>query len=477
MTISEIDLNKLFGIKGVSCDSRKVKPGYAFVAISGFKNDGNQYIEEAIKNGAKIVFTDKILKDTKRFNTPVIHVNDSRSFISKLASYYYHNPSNKLKIIGITGTNGKTTTSHMIYNLLNSNNNKAGLIGTVKVDTGLKIKNGNLTTPPPVLLQKYFSEMLENKLNYCSMEVSSHGIELKRIKTTKFAVKIGTNISEDHYDLHQSFEDYINVKSSYLSNNDLNTLVIVNNDDQYLSFIKKNKLQLNYGIDKNTDIMAKNIKYNIKETEFIYSLNKYPGNFKKEKFKIVTPLKGKHNIYNSLAAITTGLHFGLDRNIIQDFFSSYHGVWRRLEIIYNKEFTIIDDCAHNPGSYEAVFKSIINLPYKKIHILNSLRGNRGIRINLINAEILSKFLNEKNIEYNLITSNCIDLVSEDDIVSKAEEKAFINTLKNNEIKFRHYNSLNTGLKTVVNEVKEDELILLLGPHAMDHAAEMILELL
>lgn len=466
--------------KGITCDSRKVKKGYAFVAISGFNEDGNKFIDDAIKRGASIIFTEKdINKDTK---IPIVKVEDARAFLGELASQFYKKPSEKLELIGVTGTNGKTTTSHLIYHLLNYANKKTGLIGTVKVDTGKNIKDGDLTTPPPVLLQKHLNEMVNNDLKYASMEVSSHGIKLKRINGTKFAVKIGTNISVDHFDLHSDFNDYIQVKKSFLKDNSKDTLVLINKDNKYLNALGKIATnQYNVGINSYVDIVAKEIKFISIGSSFKYILNRPLKTKNNEmipscEIPIKMNLPGIHNIYNALFAITVGLYYGVTIEKVINFFKEFKGVWRRLQIVYDNSFKIIDDCAHNPGSYEAVFKAVKNMEYNKLIVVNSLRGNRGVKINQENANIISKWLPELG-DYLLYTSNCVDVVKPIDFVDSKEEKAFLQVLNNNNIQYTHFKKLEKALKEALNETQDEDLILLLGPHAMDHAAEMICEMI
>lgn len=484
---------KLSNFTGISCDSRKVKPGNAFVAIRGFKTDGNLYINEAIKNGAKIIFTDKKLnkKDITIKKVPIIQVNDAREYLAYLAAQYYNYPSELLNLIGITGTNGKTTTTHLIYHLLNysnindrqssKENNITGLIGTVNVDTGKNNKPGNLTTPDPIKLQKYLLEMVNEGLKYACMEVSSHGIKLKRIVETNFAIKVGTNISADHFDLHPDFNDYMEVKKQFLEEKD-DTLVLINHDDKYLrSFGRIAKKQLHFSINNVTDIFAENIKKWQRGHSFTYHLNRYLTNEKNEIIKICTiPIKtnlpGHHNIYNALIAITIALYYKIPTKIIQNFFKDFKGIWRRLEFIYDENFTIIDDCAHNPGSYEAVFNSISHMNYNNIIIVNSLRGNRGTMINKKNAETISKNLLKLN-NYNFITSNCNDVVKEIDKVKPEEKDIFEKTLKENNINYEHHHLLKPALKKALDIVCDNDIILLLGPHAMDYAGEMILDII
>ena len=464
-------------IKGISCDSRKIKDGYVFVAIQGINDDGNNYIEEAIKNGAALVISDRHLKIDNKKNVPILIVDDARRYLAKLSADFYDNPSNKLKIIGVTGTNGKTTTSNLIYKLLNFKSKKSGIIGTVDVDLGEKMKKGKLTTPAPEELQKYFHEMNKNNLQYCSMEVSSHGIKFKRIEGTKFSLKIATNISFDHLDLHKNEKNYIQVKKSFLSE-ESNIPVLINKENKTLYSLNKiAKNQINYSINKNTVVKAEDIKYMNKKTSFEYSLKKTisgPENkIHAVNFNITTHLVGRHNIYNSLAAITTALYYGLTPNTIKEFFKNYKGLWRRLEIVYNKDFTIIDDCAHNPGSYKAVFSTIKNMKYKNLYIINAIRGNRGIEINRENANAIATEL--KNIKNaHLIITECKDTAKKDDIVKTDEKNIFLNTLDKYNQQYFYYEKVIEAIVHTLEKVEKDDNILLLGAHAMDNAAKLTL---
>ncbi|MFW6022535.1 MAG: Mur ligase family protein [Halanaerobiaceae bacterium] len=485
---------KIPAIHGITCDSRQARPGYAFVAINGFKTDGNNYIKEAIDKGAAIIFTDKKLekKIINQYNIPIIHVENARAYLAYLAAEFYDYPSNKINLIGITGTNGKTTTTHLIYHLLNHTHlkddiknippKKAGLIGTVQVDTGKTSKPGNLTTPDPVSLQKYLLDMVDNGLKFACIEISSHGIKLDRIKGNQFSVKVGTNITADHFDLHPNFDDYKNVKRSFLEDKSKDTLVLLNSDNNYIkSFGVIAKKQLNFAIHKNADIIAKNISQWKKGQSFIYELKKSIKNANNYIKPCTIPIKmnlpGEHNIYNALIAITIAYYYNTPIEVIQNFFENFQGIWRRMQFIYDEEFTIIDDCAHNPGSYNAIFNSINNMNFNKLIIVNSLRGNRGIKINEENANTISSFLKElREKEYFLITTNCNDVVQKIDKVKKQEEKAFLRILEKNNVKYEHLDLLEPALQKALKKVSNNDIILLVGPHAMDNAGNMVLNM-
>ncbi|MFW6269578.1 MAG: Mur ligase family protein [Bacillota bacterium] len=474
-----MDILEKYKITGITCDSRKVKKGNIFVAIKGRKKDGNNYIKEAIKKGAAVVITDKKIK--KNTSIPIIRVKDAREYLGKLAAGFYQHPSKQIKVIGVTGTNGKTTTTHLIYNLLNIKEKKCGLIGTVKVDTGKKTKKGNLTTPQAVILQQQLQEMGKQDLKYCSIEVSSHGVKLKRIKDVNFALKIGTNITSDHYDLHPNFSDYVLAKKEFLKTSNPLIPVLINGDDQYLTNFKKDISNLIiYGINNPSTIQAKNIRQKNNHTYFKYVLNKklLNSSFKPGpcSFKIKMKLPGLHNIYNAIIAITIGLYYGLPVLDIKKFFRNYQGVWRRMQIIYNNKFKIIDDCAHNPGSYNAVFQTIKKMKYNNLYIINAIRGNRGQKINRENAEVISKQLQQIK-DYKLFITNCRDTAGRLDKVKPTEEKKFLTVLNKKNILYEHYYYLRRCLQNVFTQIKKDDILLLLGAHPMDNAGNMALSLL
>ncbi|MGM0421419.1 MAG: Mur ligase family protein, partial [Bacillota bacterium] len=379
---------------GITNDSREVTPGDIFVAIKGYETDGNLYINEAVKKGAALVFTDQKMRKNRRSinGTPIIQVDNSRKFLGKLAAAFYHNPSDNLQLIGVTGTNGKTTTNHLIYQLLNYNakrnqpaakpSQKAGIIGSIYADNGREITENNLTTPDSITLQKYMDEMVKNNLKYCCLEVSSHGIKLNRIEGSNFSVKVGTNISADHLDLHPTFAAYKSIKRSFLED-DSDTLVLLNKDNKFMkSFDQIAKNQFDFAIINQADVNATKINELDRGYKFMYSLNsRLITHSKKEISPFTMSLKmhqpGLHNIYNALTAITIALYYDTAKEIIQDFLKEFKGIKRRLQFVCEGNYTIIDDYAHNPKSYQSVLKAVSRMRFNKLIIVNSIRGNRG----------------------------------------------------------------------------------------------------
>ncbi|SJZ53889.1 Mur ligase family protein [Selenihalanaerobacter shriftii] len=469
-----------YNISGVTCDSREVKPGYAFVAIEGFKDDGNKYIENAIERGAKVIYTEQDIKDT---NVPVVKVANARETLARLAHEFYDMPSNKLNLIGVTGTNGKTTTTHLIESLFANNDFETGLLGTVKTKIGDRIEEAKLTTPDAVMIHKYLREMVDRNVNIASMEVSSHGIKLNRIDGLDFDIVVHTNVTRDHLDLHNDFEDYLLTKKRLFQQCSEEKFALINIDDEYSEDIRREipPYVITYGFSQESDVRAINLKYDNTGSHFTVvvqqELTTISGNkIQPQRFKIRLGLLGKHNVYNGLATIIIGLLYDLDIENIQEGLSKFKPFFRRLEVIYNKEFTVIDDCAHNPGNYQAVFNTIKDLDYNNLYIINSIRGNRGLTVNKENAEIISKHIPGLNVTELYITS-CEKLVNQYDIVSSQERDLFISTLQNNNIDLRYFNRLKPCLYETVNKVDNGDLIVLLGAHAMDTASEITLNMI
>lgn len=462
-------------IRGVTCNSREVEPGYAFVAINGTKHDGHDYIEEALARGASFIIVEKPINlDT---NVPVIQVKDGRIALAELAAAVFGHPSKYLQTIGVTGTNGKTTTTFIIHHLFNQNSVGCGLLGTVDIDTGVRKLKAHLTTPDAVHLQQYLREMVDAGLKAASMEVSSHGIEQKRAHGVDFDLTIFTNLSHDHFDFHGNFENYLRTKKSLFEQMESDGLAFLNADDQYCEYIAEG-LQarvIRYGVEKDAVIRAENIRRDNIKTYYdlvvTSPLDSKYARIKPMRLPIMIKLPGKHNIYNTLAACGASLLMGLSGKQVQNI-AHFDGVWRRFHILRSEDFLVIDDCAHNPGSYNAVFETVRDLSFNRLFVINAIRGNRGLEVNRDNSKIIAHWVKEFP-WVKLWITNCAELVHENDLVSEAEEDVFLQTLQSEGVDFEHSAEIKPLIRQVLKEVKPGDLILLLGAHAMDKAGELI----
>ncbi|RKD32443.1 Mur ligase family protein [Thermohalobacter berrensis] len=463
-------------ITGITADSRKVKEGYAFVAIEGIKDDGNEYIDEAIKNGAKIIYTEK---DIELKKVPVKKVPNSRIKLAELLNLFYDFPSEDMFLIGVTGTNGKTTTTHLIDWIFRKAGYKTGLIGTAGIKIKEEVVKSFMTTPEPETLFSTLANMKKEKVEVAILEVSSHALKLYRTYGLEFDVAIHTNIKMDHINFHKTLEDYIKTKKMLFDSLKRGRVAILNIDDKNaIKLVKDNDrvLTVTYGFDKKATLTASSlnmengIKFNLCLQRGIINLN----GIEIEPFEmsIFTKLIGKHNVYNILASAAVSLYFGISPDILKDSIKKFRGVSRRLERIHDKDFLIIDDYSHNPASYEAVFEAIQNLKYNKIIIVNAIRGNRGIQINKENAEVVASWLPILG-RYELILSLSEDIVSEKDRVDELEKNEFKQILDRNNVKYKLYGKLEESIKKALSLTDNGDIVLLLGAQGMDKGREII----
>ncbi len=324
-------------------DSREVKEGGLFFAIKGESTDGHRYIKDAINRGASSVVMET---DAVEFGIPAIKVRSSRRALSKVSAHFFGFPSEKLAIIGITGTNGKTTTAMLLRNILRKAGKKVAVISTVGCfleDEKTDVAN---TTPESLWLQKAMRKMVDKGIDICIMEVSSHGIKMGRIEDIDFDFAVFTNISRDHLNFHKTFSDYLNTKLRFFHNLKKEKIAFINVDDVYgEKFVQKATSETyTFGIDERADFEGKvgSVTEDGLELSIIYE---------DTEFAITSPLRGRYNAYNILPAFALSLKMGIDNNIIKDGISSFKGVEGRGDRIETGlGFECILDYAHTPDA-------------------------------------------------------------------------------------------------------------------------------
>ena len=346
-------------ISNLRNNSVDVKENDMFVAIKGFKTNGHEHIEEAIKNGAKVILAqeNEITKDMiKKIpeEVTVVLVPDTRYALAIASCNYYDNPSRKMKLIGITGTKGKTTTTYMIRDILEKQGIKVGLIGTVAAYIGdKKIENSDNTTPESLKLQEILAEMLKAKCEVVVMEVSSQSLKLSRVAGCKFDIAVFTNLAEDHISEkeHPDMEDYFQSKIQLFKMCDVG---YINADDIYANRIPKLVPDCNistYGIDNTCNLLAKDITVTNQYVDFKVKLGD-----KNERVKVSIP--GRFSVYNALAAISIALRLGCSSENIKESLIDIR-VPGRSELVNNKlGLTIMIDYAHTPESLEKILSSV-----------------------------------------------------------------------------------------------------------------------
>ncbi|MBM7571731.1 UDP-N-acetylmuramoyl-L-alanyl-D-glutamate--2,6-diaminopimelate ligase [Aquibacillus albus] len=361
-------------IKGIAIDSRKVGNGDLFFCITGFTVDGHDFAKQAEANGACAIVAEKPVDVT----IPVIIVNNSSRALSIAANTFFHNPTNKLQLIGVTGTNGKTSVTYLLEEIFQQSKKKTGLIGTIQMkigDTSYNVKN---TTPEALYLQKSFRQMVEENVETVMMEVSSHALDLGRVYGCDFDIAIFTNLSQDHLDYHENMGDYLHAKSllfSQLGNRyDLTSpkFAIVNKDDSNAEFIIKSTAQhvITYGIDSEADITATNIELNANGSSFTICTS--DGNM-----DITSRLMGKFSVYNMLAATAAAICSGVSLRDIKSALELTTGVKGRFEpVATGQPYGVIVDYAHTPDSLENVLTTIRSFSNGNVYVVVGCGGDR-----------------------------------------------------------------------------------------------------
>jgi len=351
-------------LKGIAYDSRKVEEGFVFVAIPGTKVDGYDYISQAIKNGAKLVVAEKDFDAPDGVEKRI--VPDARKALAELSSEFYGCPSKKLTLIGITGTNGKTTTAYLIESILKTIGFDVKKLGTIDTPTGL-------TTPEAPELHKFFAKCVKEGVTHVVVEVSSHALAQERVYGCDFDIAVYTNISHDHLDYHKTMEEYIKVKQKLFSELKNDGIAIINSDDPHA------KEMINV-------CDAEVITYGLKE--------------KKHEIRDVKndQLLGEYNSYNMLAAYTCGLALELNRKQIKKGIEVLKGVPGRFERIGN----VIVDFAHTPDALEKLLKVVATLksPNGKIILVFGCPGDRDKAKRPIMGQIAAELA-----DYSIVTTD------------------------------------------------------------------------
>lgn len=373
-------------IKGVSCNSHNIAPGYLFVAIKGERLDGHNFVTYAIDKGAKAIILQKDVPVKK--GIAKILVEDSRIALACVSAAFFAYPAKRLKTIGITGTNGKTTVSYLIEKILGCAGHSSGVIGTVNCRIGnklysatcpvrnrtpkIEISNGVNTTPQADILQSFLQEILLAKSRYAIIEVSSHAIAQHRIDFIDFSTAIFTNLSPEHLDYHGNLDNYFSCKSSLFKGLSAGAVAIINADDPYGQELQKeaSSKALTYGIEQLAQIKARDLKLGIDRLKFTAITPR--GNI-----EIESPLIGRHNVYNILAAISAAFAEGIDFAHIASGIEACACVPGRLERIdCGQDFLVFIDYAHTEDALKKILGALRALSKNKIILVFGCGGDR-----------------------------------------------------------------------------------------------------
>ena len=433
-------------ISGVNIDSTKIKPGDLFIAISGSKYDGHDFIPEAIKNGAKAIITNG--RSFPNLRVPQLKVKNPRKVASIVAASFYQNPSRNLKMIGITGTNGKTTVCSILSKILECAGYNIAQLGTLGLKSKLINSPKTLTTPDAISLQKTLSFLKKNKYSHVIMEVSSHGIDQHRTDCIDFDFAVFTNLTPEHLDYHKSMESYFRTKAQLFKHLKNNAVAIINDDDQYgrrlkseikcqkTCFSMKNKNQIHY---KNLSMSLDGISGKIKA-----------GN---HNYMIQSKLIGEFNAENILSALAVAHSLGIRKDIIEKGIKLCSSIDGRMEIFNQMNGSkVIVDYAHTPDAYQKILSTIKNLSSINSRLL-LVFGAGGERDKTKRSKMAK--IAEMYSDYCFITPdnprNENPKQISEDIIKGFKGKNYL-----------LFNCREEGLKSALNEAKKNDVVVVLG---------------
>lgn len=358
-------------IKSITVDSRRVREGSLFVAMGGTATDGELYVEDAVSRGAVAV----IAKSKHNINVPLWICEDTTKALALLCAELYGHPEQKIHLAGITGTNGKTTTAFLLKSILEANEKRVGLIGTIKYEIGERIIPGDMTTPSIADLYDYLAQMVGAGIEWCVMEISSHGLSQRRSEGLKFDAAVFTNLSQDHLDYHKDMDDYFNAKSLLFRGLTDSAVAALNADDEYGRKMAKltNAKKITFGLAEGAQVTAKILEMTPQGTRCELSYNG-------EKVAVSSALIGSYNVSNILAAATAAIGLGIDLKTIKKGIENLSGVPGRIEKVEcDLGFTVVVDYAHTDDALDKLLTTLRELTTGKLIVVFGCGGDRDTK--------------------------------------------------------------------------------------------------
>lgn len=436
-------------LEDVAYDSRAVKPGMAFVAVEGYVTDGHKYIGSAIEKGASVIVCQKPPKQ----DVPFVLVGDSRFALAQISANLFSHPSEEMKIIGVTGTNGKTTVTHLIKSVIESiSGEKCGLIGTNENIVGDKVYEAERTTPESYDLHKLFREMVDCGCKYAVMEVSSHALVTGRVEGMRFNVGVFTNLTQDHLDFHITMEAYRDAKARLF---DISKTSVINLDDPVGPYLKDySKCPVITYSAKNdmADLVAKDIKLRESRVDFCaVAIGKI------ERMELHIP--GMFSVYNALATIAACEALGFSLPEISVALRECSGVKGRAEVVHvDADYTIIIDYAHSPDALEKILKTVRGFAKARVLVVFGCGGERDIGKRPMMGRIAAELADYVIISSDNPRSEDPELIIDD----------VIEGLKGMKTPYKRISDRPEAVKWALAHAKTDDIVVLAGKGHEDY---------
>lgn len=463
-----------FHIKGISCDSRDIREGWIFVAHRGKLRNGEDYIDDALRSGAAALVVEK---ENAVSGVCQIVVPNTRNAIAVMSSNFWGVPSRKLEMVGITGSNGKTTTSFMVDEILKAAAIPSGLLGTVYARTGKDVVPSVLTTPDSYVLQRYLADMVGSGFRACNMEVSSIAIHMRRVHGIDYRVFAFINISREHIDDHGDYETYYNLKASMVRGLQSDAVCVLNADqDDVWRLSKETEANvLSFSARKGAaDCYIEQLDLSTGTADFQMSLCG-------EIIPVKLAVAGYHSVINALAAAAVckamALHgLPIRSEHIRIGLEHFRGVERRFECIYDREFKIFDDHFANPGNIAVTLETVHKMQFRAFALCYAVRGSRGTTVNRENVEAMLPHLQKLGVD-SIVATASVETVTSKDMVTAAEKEVFLSCMKDAGIDVCWHDRLEDAVRAAADRMEDGGVLLLAGCQGMDRGGRYALEFL
>lgn len=362
-------------ISGIACDDRLIKTGFLFLAYQGTATNGANFVDKAIQNGAVAIVTDEQSLLEKSFEVPVFYLHELRHILSAIAARFYDEPCKHLSVVGVTGTNGKTTVAYLLMQAYELLGEKAAYIGTLGMGDMNHMQETGLTTPGAIQIQQYCANLVEKQVEHLVMEVSSHSLEQGRVDAVGFQQAIFTNITHDHLDYHGTFENYLQAKAKLFQFDALKSVVINADDPMCKSIIKVCKPHTRvytYGMKPSADIYVQSMKWTLNGMSLAVQS---PWG----EISLNAALLGEFNVYNILAVFTSLMANGFELNAVAEVIEQLQAAPGRMQVVSRQPLVIVD-YAHTPDALEKALKTLTQFKLKtkagRLWVVFGCGGNR-----------------------------------------------------------------------------------------------------
>ncbi|MBW7473653.1 UDP-N-acetylmuramoyl-L-alanyl-D-glutamate--2,6-diaminopimelate ligase [Paenibacillus oenotherae] len=452
---SRIDGDPETVINNIQIDSRKVAPGDLFLCLPGHTVDGHDFAPQAVEQGAAALVTERRLE----LAVPQLIVKDSRLAMAVISDYFFGQPSRKLKLIGVTGTNGKTTVTYLLERILTDAGFKPGVIGTIETRYASTTVPMSGTTPEALHLQRYLADMAAAGTDYCAMEVSSHALEQGRTKGCRYRTAIFTNLTQDHLDYHGTMERYAAAKellfsrlgNTYSESPNERSYAVLNGDDPAsAAFAAATSAEvITYGVDQAADVRATDIRITAGGTFF--RVETFRGNM-----DLTLRMAGKFNVYNALAAISAGLIEGLSLERMKQSLEALPGVPGRVEAVHGGQpFAVIVDYAHTPDGLENVLRAVKEFAAGRVICVFGCGGDRDRTKRPIMGQIAVRYA-----DYAIVTSD--NPRTEDPLRILADIEEGLVQAGVSQAKYQLLADRRTAIQKAVEMASPDDVVLIAG---------------